>query len=50
MSPNDSVLIYVWRKVTADWVAKQLRPYVKGTLSSVAIAPNRLKEARIAAI
>lgn len=27
---KDSVLVYVWRKVTADWLAKQLRPYVKG--------------------
>jgi hypothetical protein len=30
VQPTESVVIYVWRKLTADQLAKQLRPYVKG--------------------
>lgn len=34
VQPTESVVIYVWRKVTADQLAKQLRPYVKGGVSA----------------
>jgi len=30
VNPAESVIIYVWRRDTADQLAKQLRPYVKG--------------------
>lgn len=34
VQPTESVVIYVWRKLTADQLAKQLRPYVKGGVSA----------------
>ena len=34
VSPVDSVVIYVWRRATADQLAKQLRPYVKGGVNA----------------
>ncbi|CAJ1353721.1 unnamed protein product [Effrenium voratum] len=46
VNPTDSIIIYVWRRVTADQLAKQLRPYVKGGIS--AYHGSMLPEARSA--
>eukprot|EP00913_Durusdinium_trenchii_P012587 g11820.t1 len=46
VDPKDSVVIYVWRRATADQLAKQLRPYVKGNIS--AYHSSMLPEARTA--
>ncbi|CAE7785740.1 unnamed protein product, partial [Symbiodinium pilosum] len=34
VKPTDSVVIYVWKRATADQLAKQLRPFVKGIVNA----------------
>jgi len=46
VNPSDSVVVYVWKRVTADQLAKQLRPYVKGGVN--AYHGSMLPEARSA--
>ena len=34
VGPSESVVVYVWRRATADQLAKQLRPYVRGGVNA----------------